>query len=197
MTLTIVLPAHRLPALTERIMKKELGRIWASEGVAILWRKSEAEVRPGDRFIRLTLTGTEDRSHRQIDRYVLGDFLAKEGRIRISMYAASQAATSSVAARRTRDPFEYPLALGYVLGRAIAHEVGHALLGTEHAESGLMQAAFNPSIIAESPSDRFQLTVAESARLRRDQSEARVPREPAVADGASLEVAGDAPLSTR
>jgi hypothetical protein len=157
MTLSIVLPAHRLPALTERIMKKELGRIWASEGVAILWRKSDAEVRPGDRFIRLTLTGTEDRSHRQIDRYVLGDFLAKEGRIRISMYAASQAATSSVAGRRTRDPFEYPLALGYILGRAIAHEVGHALLGTEHAESGLMQAAFNPSIIAESPSTSVRL----------------------------------------
>jgi hypothetical protein len=198
MTLSIVLPAHRLPPLTERVMKKELVRIWAGEDVHITWRASEADVPAGDRFIRLTLLGDEARSPRMAERYVLGDFLPNEARIRVSMFAASQAAAnSSVASGHSREPFEYPLALGYVLGRAIAHEVGHALLGTEHAEAGLMQAAFNPRIIAESPSDRFHLTVAESARLLRDRFDARIPREPAIADGPALNVVTDAPVSTR
>jgi hypothetical protein len=197
MTLSVVLPSHRLPPLTERVMKKELMRIWAGEGVRIIWRKSEAEVPSNDRFIRLTLIGDEERPHGKTDRYVLGDFLPNEGRIRVSMFAASQAAAnSSVASRRTREPFEYPLALGYVLGRAIAHEVGHALLGTEHAAVGLMQATFSPRIIAESPSDRFHLTIAESARLLRHRFDARIPGERAVPD-AALEVARDVPAATR
>jgi hypothetical protein len=198
MTLSVVLPAHRLPPLTERIMKKELVRIWASEGVRITWRKSEGEVPPGHRFVRLTLIGEEDRLHRKTDRQVLGDFLPDEGRIRISMFAASQAAAhSSVASRGTREPFQYPLALGFVLGRAIAHEVGHALLGTEHSEAGLMQATFSPQIIAESPSARFHLTAAESARLLSDRFDARIPREGAISDGVALAVVSDAPASTR
>jgi hypothetical protein len=198
MTLSIVLPAHRLAPLTERVMKKELVRIWTSEGVRITWRNSEAEVPPGDRFVRVTLMGDEEPSFRNADRYVLGDFLPNQGRIRVSMLAASQAAAnSSVASRQARQPFAYPLALGYILGRAIAHEVGHALLGTEHADTGLMQAAFNPRIIAESPSDLFHLTLAESARLARGRLESRIPREPATTDSAALEGANDATVSTR
>lgn len=198
MTLSLVLPARRIQPLTERVMKKELVRIWAGEGVRIIWRSSEAEVPPGDRFLRLSLMGDEDRSHPATNRYVLGDYLPNEGRIRVSMFAASQTAiNSSVASRRSSQPFEYPLALGYVLGRAIAHEVGHALLGIDHAEGGLMQAAFNPRVIAESASDRFHLTVAESTRLRHDRFDARIPREPASADGAALHVASDTPVSTR
>jgi hypothetical protein len=114
------------------------------------------------------------------------------------MFAASHAAAnSSVASRRAREPFAYPLALGHILGRAIAHEVGHALLGTEHAEAGLMQAAFDPRMIADSPSDRFHLTAAESARLRSDRFEARTAREPAIAERPAPEVANAVSASTR
>ena len=198
MTLSLVLTAHRLPALTERVMRKELVRIWASEGVQVTWRQSEAEVPLGGRFIRLTLIGDEDRPHRRTDHYVLGDFLPNEGRIRVSMFAASQAAAnSSVASRQSHEPFDYPLALGFILGRAIAHEVGHALLGTDHAEAGLMQAAFSPRVIAESPSDRFHLTAAESARLMGARFDARVAREIAPADGAARETANETPVLTR
>jgi hypothetical protein len=197
-SLNVVLPGHHLPALTERVMKKESVRIWAGEGVGITWRDSETAVPRGERFIRLTLVGDKDQPNRNLDRYVLGDFLPEEGRIRISLFAASRAATSSTASsRQAREPFAYPLALGYILGRAIAHEVGHALLGTDHADAGLMKATFNPRTIAESPSDRFRLTGAEAARLPSSRLGADTVQEPAESEGAGPEVMRVARLPTR
>jgi hypothetical protein len=94
-------------------MKKELARIWAGEGVEIVWRSGEQQVPLGERFITLTLIDDVERPHRQQAKYVLGDFLSDEGRIRVSMFAATQAAVkSTITSRRSRDTFERPLALG-------------------------------------------------------------------------------------
>ncbi len=178
LAISLVLPAHHLPPLAERVMKEESVRIWEREGVQITWRDSEVDVPRGSRFILLTLIGDEERPHRTQQRYVLGDFLPDEGRIRISLFAASQAATNSAAASgRPRQAYEQPLALGYVLGRAVAHEVGHALLGRAHADAGLMEAVFKPGTMADSLSERFRLTHAESARLARARLDARADGE--------------------
>jgi hypothetical protein len=58
--------------------------------------------------------------------------------------------------------------LGRALGRVLAHEIGHYLLGTaEHATHGLMRARFAPQDLLEDARQRiYRLTSGERARLR-------------------------------
>lgn len=179
-------------------MKQELSRIWAREGVEIVWRQRETDVPAGSPFLSLTLIDDEERPHRRQEKYVLGDFLQDEGRIRISLFAATQTALKSASpSRRFRDSFERPLALGYVLGRAIAHEIGHALLGKSHTERGLMMATFDPAAMADAMSDHFRLSDLESVRLSLSRVSVRASaRESAAADRVELQ-SDDAEALTR
>ena len=175
MTLNLILPANTLPPLAARVMKDEATRIWAREGVHLAWPASESAVPAGAPLIRITLIGKEGGPQRTQEEYILGDFLPAEGRIRISVPAASRSAVAATAAtRRPRENYEYPLALGYVLGRVLAHEVGHALLGRPHSATGLMEASFEPAAMADSRSVRFRLNETDAARLPHSPAGARV-----------------------
>lgn len=174
-TLDLILPSNSLPALTLRVMREEAERIWAREGVAITWRANEAQVPVGASFVRLSFLGDVNGTYVDKTFYTLGDFLPDEQRIRVSLFAASRAVTQGNAASRQRQPpFMQPLALGYVLGRAIAHEVGHALLGKEHSDSGLMTPSFPPAAMIDVKSSRFRLDEEDAARLKSDDASPRV-----------------------
>jgi hypothetical protein len=57
--------------------------------------------------------------------------------------------------------------LGVVLGRALAHEIGHYLLDTHtHARSGLMRPNFNALEFTDSRTSTFALDHAAAAWLR-------------------------------
>lgn len=198
MSIDVVMPPNKLPALSARVMREEVSRIWAREGVAVTWRSSERQVAIGGRFVRLSFIDAEERPQRPLDSYILGDFQADERRIRISLFAAARTATAGTAAyRRPRESFQYPLALGYVLGRAVAHEVGHALLGRSHSETGLMEAAFPPGAMTDSHSPRFRLNDEDSARLTSQQTDVRLARRDPI-EGLGVDgVLGETELLTR
>jgi hypothetical protein len=55
-----------------------------------------------------------------------------------------------------------------VLGRAVAHEVGHLLIGTnEHSESGLMRAVWTAGELARNENVDWMFTIADRDRLHR------------------------------
>ncbi len=56
--------------------------------------------------------------------------------------------------------------LGRALGRVLAHEIGHVLLGARHDDVGLMRAVFRPDELGESDRALFRLTCSGVARLR-------------------------------
>ena len=56
--------------------------------------------------------------------------------------------------------------LGRALGRVLAHEIGHSLLGAPHDEAGMMRAVFRPNELAEPDRTPFRLTCIGVARLR-------------------------------
>jgi hypothetical protein len=57
--------------------------------------------------------------------------------------------------------------LGLALGRVIAHEIGHHLLGIEHAARGLMRAVFDArTLVDPRASPNFALDESGRARLR-------------------------------
>jgi hypothetical protein len=49
-------------------------------------------------------------------------------------------------------------ASGLVIGRAIAHEIGHHLLGPGHSSSGLMRASFSAREFVEGREGSFELS---------------------------------------
>ena len=55
--------------------------------------------------------------------------------------------------------------LGVVLGRAVAHEIGHYLLGGEHARAGLMRSTFDPREFVDVRDRIFQLDHVDASRL--------------------------------
>ena len=56
--------------------------------------------------------------------------------------------------------------LGIVLGRAVAHEIGHALLGPGHARHGLMRARIDAAEFVDLRDVGFDLDGAGSAAAR-------------------------------
>jgi hypothetical protein len=80
----------------------------------------------------------------------------------------------------------YERDLGWALGRVLAHEIGHALLGGPpfHDATGLMRAAFTADDLAQPEPKSFRLADESAARLRariaaalNRQSEAEPPLE--------------------
>lgn len=54
-----------------------------------------------------------------------------------------------------------------LLGRAIAHEIGHLLLGTAaHARDGVMRAVWSPEALRHSPSGDWRFTPRDAEALR-------------------------------
>ena len=54
-----------------------------------------------------------------------------------------------------------------VMGRALAHEIGHYVLGTrEHAARGLMSASFRPDDVTLGSASRFSLPRPDAAQMR-------------------------------
>ena len=56
---------------------------------------------------------------------------------------------------------------GTLLGRAVAHEIGHLLLGTpQHADTGLMQALWSRESIRGSDADKWLFNTREARSMR-------------------------------
>ena len=159
-----------LPAEVRDAAVGEVRRIWAREGVAIdIASPLDAPgAAPGMRVLIVFAAGTSARAddHRWPVAELTGD-----GR------GEPMAIASVVAARRVLDAAglaDGPDALvarrlGVILGRAIAHEVGHHLLNTSgHARHGLMRARIDARDFADLRDGGFDLDddAAQWARAR-------------------------------
>ena len=149
---------------------KEAARIWAEYGVAV----STSEVGRyggGDGAVGLTVTFTASPDPRP-ESGTLGSIRFTDGvpEPAITMYPDAVAAI--VASMRftsdvfySQPPFRDQM-LGRVLGRALAHEIGHFLLRSRnHSPTGLMRALQPASDLVAPDRRRFQLTADEVTRL--------------------------------
>jgi hypothetical protein len=151
--------ANCLPIRIVTRMKYETERIWSPLDVQIAWIDS-MEARPAAASAGLTVM-LEERSYPQwvADR----DFLlaglhqpADQCGRGLARVWVRHVQSHVAAVRRDGHPFDtLPTALADMLlaralGRALAHEIGHYLLGTaEHSAHGLMRASFAPQDLLE------------------------------------------------
>jgi hypothetical protein len=148
-----------------RTMRTEADRIWGRNAVAIEWViPGEAADAPAD---VVALVGPDSRSclqAREKDQHALGCFRARRqdnGLPVISVFPqrATQMVRGWMGSLGARSPAGWlEERTGTLLGRVLAHEIGHYLLGPEHTAAGLMRAQFEFTDLWSDRPDEYSLT---------------------------------------
>lgn len=168
-------PAPHMPAAAVDAAIAEAARIWAPYGVVIAAGTGQESL---PRAGTAVLTVTPRRAPTQAsadDGHGLGalDF-TRSGRALPHVtvdYAGLRRLVRGLAAFGKRAP-QWPAALhnqviGRVLGRILAHEIGHYLLGSGHAPAGLMRARHSIAELAAPQEVDYRLEGIEPLRLLR------------------------------
>jgi hypothetical protein len=145
--------------VSKKALINEAESIWRDAHVQLRWLAANAGTETG-RPLRILVT------HRAVtaaddQRWPVGELLRFEDSSAIAM-ASIAAAIRIVQERPERSLIDLPAMrqyrLGVVLGRAVAHEIGHYLLATNtHAPYGLMRASIDAREFADLRSGTFRL----------------------------------------
>lgn len=177
--------AESLPPHARRFLLSETSRIWEREGVAVRWTAAAGGATPPEAALRVLVIARTDQAREDTQRWPVAELVrhTEPRAIAIASIGNAQRVVSEAARFRLLDPLgDAQTRLGLVLGRAVAHEIGHFLLATgTHAERGLMRATFDASDFVAVGVDAFRLDEDASRRIRERLSEA---------PGASLPLAG-------
>jgi hypothetical protein len=147
----------------------------AMDEAAIIWKRYGVELQfgaPGT-AAALSLDVIVERTAAAVkhdgEPAVLGHTLVSSGRteqapLRISF----DAVTALLDSQRGANPLLHDYALAAALGRVMAHEIGHVLLGSPayHDTDGLMRTTFFPDDLARPERSRFLLAHHSVVRLR-------------------------------
>jgi len=171
--------APSLPAAARVPLLDEAARIWTTQGVAIDWLSPTAPPRLADRSLRVLVIPRRGSAAQQNDSLAVGELLGPARGHAVAIVSIEAAERLLEEARPPGFPLQAPLdhrRLGLVLGRAVAHEIGHYLLDTHtHARRGLMRPRFDAREFSDLRPGTFTLD-ADAAQWLKD----RVVREAAV-----------------
>ena len=168
--------ASDLSNVSRSALITEADRIWRREGVRLIWPTNTHDRAP---LRVLVITRREVLTTRDQARWAVGELVPQTGQraLAIASIAGAERVLVEANTRRlrlfdSRGSDEYRL--GVVLGRAVAHEIGHYLLATAtHADRGLMRAAIDAGEFADPGARTFALDDAAGDWLRR-----RLPQTP-------------------
>jgi hypothetical protein len=161
--------SNELPGVSQHALINESEAIWRDANVQLRWVRDNGDAGIGsNRALRILVTRravTADDAH----RWAVGELLRFDDNSAIAM------ASISAALRIVQESPERPLLdvpamrqyqLGVVLGRAVAHEIGHYLLRTnDHAPYGLMRASIDAREFADLRTGAFRLDRESQAYL--------------------------------
>ena len=182
----LVTVAPGLPEAARVTMLDEASAIWARQNVVLQWMPGAEGVAPAAHQLRLLVVSEGRRTHGEGGRsdMVVAELIRPANSHPMafaSIKAATRVVMDSALGANTSAPDPYRV--GLVLGRAVAHEIGHFLLASPgHAPSGLMRADFNMRDFADPRSRAFHIdreTALElTTRMMRD-AEGALPSDPA------------------
>ena len=148
-----------------RAMWQECNAIWAREGITVTWSKTDTG---GDVRLPLRFDDREVRKHDPKGDAALGVtvFVGRSQQILVSIARARHVIALRRGLADSGDATTLDIALGVLLGRVIAHEIGHALLlTTRHSNDGLMRAEYDADDVRPATGGRFALARHERDRL--------------------------------
>jgi len=157
-----------LPPFTRLALLTETQEIWDDAHVRLRWIEHDGEAEGGP-MLRVLLLARAVPAPGDETPFTVGELVRYDG-------AGAFAVASLTGARRIVDhtrplllldpPQTHERRIGVVLGRAVAHEIGHFLLQTNtHASDGLMRARIRASEFADLSRESFRLDRAAEAHL--------------------------------
>jgi len=166
----IVFDGTPLPPKREASAMREIRQIWARYGVDV--HRSSADAVRTDRAVRLAVT-VVDHDVPHLPPGALGSigFVDEVPEPAIAMYPGAIDSLVSNVEFFGRNEHDWPaplrdLLVGRVMGRALAHEIGHFLLRTtHHSTAGLMRAQQPVTYLVDPDPRRFLLSSDEVTRL--------------------------------
>ena len=163
-----------LPKGARHALVQEVDSIWRSAGIRIHWL-GEYDRPAGARALRVAVVkqngarpaGTVARA----DSWVVGELVRSQdgAAIAFASIARAEAVVQAAGPGPTQTAPESVMQhrLGVVLGRAVAHEIGHYLLeSSAHAGHGLMRATFQPREFTDLRSGGFDVDDASQRQIR-------------------------------
>jgi hypothetical protein len=166
----LVLSGRPSPPRVVASAMEEARGIWAAYGVDVFIADANEIAQDSDVSLEVMLA---DRPSQPMASSALGSivFLDDEPQPAIAIYMDAIDALISTVTIAGSHNLEWPIAfrdaiVGRVLGRALAHEIGHFLLRERHhADSGLMRAPHRVLDLVAADRQNFRLSVAERTRL--------------------------------
>jgi len=168
--------ADNLPPTSKRVLVSEAAAIWKQEGIRLQWL-SGAESREGATLRVLVMPRTVG-APADGEPWPVGELLRFEDSRAIaiaSIAGALRVVDESQRLQLLDAPMLREYRLGLVLGRAVAHEIGHFLLRTNaHSDSGLMRANIGAREFADPHADSFQLDDATQRQLNSSRAQVEI-----------------------
>lgn len=149
-------------------MTAELRDIWNREGVDVDWVSDKDKPAPADVTLPVSFHDRELRKHdpKGQDAFGVTLFSGRSQQILVSVPRARLVVSAHHGLADSRDAMTLDVVLGRLLGRVVAHEVGHALLLTlRHSAQGLMSPQLEARDIGPLGDAQFALTLTERERI--------------------------------
>ena len=163
----MVTTATGLPSEARAAALREVGEIWKRQGIAVsVVERASADTPPIVRVLVVAAAhrGSGTAAHQWPVAELLADAAGRPMAI-ASIDAARRVLQAASLDDGPRALVEHRL--GLVLGRAIAHEIGHHLLNSNgHVGHGLMRARIDARDFADLRVGGFELAAAAAARAR-------------------------------
>jgi hypothetical protein len=154
-----------LSSISVNSLRAEAAAIWRRSGVDLHWLTSES----ANPSLRVLVTPRAVATHGGLAQWTLGELLRFKDAEAVAVVSVAGALRVIDQSRQSRIfdvGGQRDQRLGIVLGRALAHEIGHFLLRTDtHAASGLMRATIGAGEFADAGSLSFGLDEAAQAHL--------------------------------
>jgi hypothetical protein len=163
-----------LSATSTGALVAEVNAIWWQSNLSLAWRTADvSEPLPAmpdsEDWLRVLVLARQAPGHAAT--FAVGELVRHEGGRPLaiaSLTAARRVVDESRRFQNVDDQRDYEKRLGVVLGRAVAHEIGHYLLRTSsHAPRGLMRASIGAQEFADINSQSFRLDRVARAHLAR------------------------------
>jgi hypothetical protein len=154
------------PNVLKAVFKEEATAIWKVYGVELLW--SDSRVGVAQRLDVIVGRNQTDAALVQSPSVLGHTTIDRSWVVRGSIGISFDAVSALLDERQGADPALHEVELARALGRVLAHEIGHVLLGppSYHDSSGLMRATYVVDDLARLDRHRFRLTDASARRLR-------------------------------
>jgi hypothetical protein len=176
LTLNINLASSQeLSAISTGALVAEVNAIWWNSNLSLVWRTVDvSEPLPAmpdaEDWLRVLVLARQKPGAGETTALTVGELVRTDSTRPLaiaSLTAARRIVDEWMRFQSLEGPHDYDRRIGVVLGRAVAHEIGHYLLGPAHARHGLMRANIDALEFADIRSRTFMLDQPARALLIR------------------------------